>query len=260
MTQKEYSDTPSRNSIPHRHGISPQLSNSCIADVQRNKNGRPGAQGSDGPAHTEKVPNKVRLSALKRMKVLGSGLILFHLIALLLYGSFGLSSREEDNYASIFVYGGSIITFSSFIVLCCADNNQMSSSVGAHWAKAGLIGIVLPIFNFIGLIVMFKKVGQDRKTFWSGVLAFILYLLGNTLLLLQKGKSESEEHELRDKNPPADNLTADNAVMDNSPAANLSVDNSPTVDAPAINSLIDNSSVDYSPANNSLRPSICTFP
>ena len=290
MTQKEYGDTCSRNSIPHRHNTSPQQGYSSIAGIQR----------SDRmTVQTGEVPNGGKSGGLSWIRALGSTLNIGHLIFLMAYGSLGLSSRDEDDYSSIFVYGGSIITSLSYFVLYCADINKLTSSIfkrgqgeskGTLWAKAGLMGIVLPVFNFIGLIVMSKKVGQNRKTFWSGVLAFILYLLGNTLLLLKKGKSESEEHELRDNNPPANNSTADNAVMDNSPAANLSVDNSPvdnstadnavvdnspaanspaanssvdnspTVDAPAINSLIDNSSVDYAPANNSLRPSVCTFP
>lgn len=179
-----------------------------------------------------------------------------------------------------FVYGGSIITAFSHIMLYWADVNKLTSNIfkrgqgestGTHWAKAGLMGIVLPVFNFIGLIVMSTMVGQDWKTFALGILVFITYLLGNTLLLLKKGKkSESEEHELRDNNPPADNSpaanlsvdnssgdnsTADNAVVDNSPAANSSIDNSP-----AANSPVDNSSVDYSPANSSLQLSICTLP
>ena len=212
----------------------------------------------------------MRSIAPLEIQIFGSGFILVHLISLAAYSSFGLSSSEKDNYSSIFFYGGSIITIFSHVVLYCADVNQLSSSVferaekesrGAHWAKAGLMGIVLPVFNLIGLIVMFKKVGQDRKTFWSGIIAFIFYLLGNTHLLLKKEKtSESEEHELREDHLPADNSTPDSAVVDNSPAANSSADNSPTVDAPATNPLIDNSSVDYSPANNSLRPSIRTFP
>ena len=242
MTQKEYTDTFSRNSIPRKHGISPQLNNSNIADVQRSDNGRPGAQGSDRPKHAEEVPEGVKLTVLIAVKILGSAFNFLHLFSLMAYSFFGLSSREEDDYSSIFVYGGSIITFLSYFVLYCADINKLTSSIferrqgestGTHWAKAGLMGIVLPVFNFIGLIVMFTMVGQDGKTFALGIFVFIAYFLGNALLFFNKGEStESEEHELRDNNPPADNppadnSTADNALVHNSPAANSPVDNSP---------------------------------
>ncbi|CDH10009.1 uncharacterized protein ZBAI_01794 [Zygosaccharomyces bailii ISA1307] len=279
MIQKEYGDTLPRNAIPHRHATSPRLSYSCIGDAQCNENDRPGvqrrenssrgaqrssnsgpgAQRSDGPAHTEEVSSEVKLIALKIMKALGSGLNIAHLILLAAYGSLGLSSRDDDNYSSIFVYGGSIITVASHIILYCADTNKLTSSIfergqaesmGSYWAKAGLLVVVLPIFNSIGLIVMFVN-GQDRKNFWSGIFAFSAYLLGNTLLFLSKGENtRSEEYELRENSP----------LADNAPVSNLPAANSPANDAPATNSLIDNSSVDNSPLNNSPRPSIRTFP
>ena len=259
-----------------------QAGDSVVAGAQAGDSVVAGAQAGDSVvagaqtrSNTGEVPPIPKFDWQTCARVIGSAVIIIHLILLAAYASLGLSSRDEDNYLGIFVYGGSIITAFSHIMVYWADVNKLTSSIfergqgestGAHWAKAGLMGIVLPVFNFIGLIVMFTMVGQDGKTFALGIVVFITYFLGNALLFFNKGEStESEEHELRDNNPPADNppadnSTADNALVHNSPAANSSVDNSPTVDAPATNSLIDNSSVDYSPANNSLRPSICTFP
>lgn len=120
----------------------------------------------------------------------------------------------------------------------------MSSSVfekgeeegkGKYGAKVGIMGIVLPTFNLIGLIVTFIKVGQNRKTFGCGIAAFICYFVANTLLLLEIGTiPEPDEHELLENNPPAENSTANYAQVDNSQrknslAVNSRVHNSLTI-------------------------------
>ncbi|AQZ14633.1 hypothetical protein BZL39_G06510 [Zygosaccharomyces parabailii] len=265
MTQKEYSDTLSRNSIPHRHDSNPQLRYGCIAGVQLNDNDSPDIQRGDGRVHTGEVPNGVKTSAFIWIRGSGRALLLTHLFSLVAYGYFGLSSGEEDNHSSVFVYGGSLITAVSYLVLYCTDVNKLSSSIfengekegtGIRCAKVGVMGIILPAFNFIGLIVLFKKVGQDHKTFWSGITAFISYLLGNAFLLLKKGKkSEFEEHKLGENKPPVDKPPADNSQATNSSADNSPVDNSLVDNSPAANSPVDNPSADNSP-----RASIRTFP
>lgn len=265
MTQKEYSDTLSRNSNPHRYGTRPQLSYRCITGVQRSDNSGFGTQRSDRPARTKEVLNEATSSTLIGVRVLGSGFILAHLFSLAAYSIFGLSSRDENNYSSIFVYGGSLITLASYFVLYGAGINTVTSSVfergqgestGTYCAKAGLMGIVLPVFNFVGLIVVFIKVGQDGKTFWSGIAVFIAYLLGNVLLFMSKGENtESEEHELGEDNPPADNATVSNLPVANLPEDYPAVDNVPTANTPSANLSVDTLTVDNLPAAN---PSVDT--
>ncbi|AQZ13997.1 hypothetical protein BZL39_G06530 [Zygosaccharomyces parabailii] len=231
----------------------------------------------------------VKFKKMRRTRKAGCVFILFHLASLLIYSGVGLSSSDKDNYSSIFVYGGSFITFSSYVVLYCADAKNLTRSIfqqgegeskGTYLAKVGLMGIVLPVFNFIGLIFMFVNVGQDVQTFSWGIAVFSLYLLGNALLFFSRGEdTESEEHELRENNPPADTPVSDSPPADtpvsdspaadspvdtlpvnNSPTATSPVDNASTADSPAANSPVDNSSVDNPPANNSPRPSIRIFP
>ncbi|CDH16371.1 uncharacterized protein ZBAI_08159 [Zygosaccharomyces bailii ISA1307] len=158
---------------------------------------------------------------LTRGEVAGSALNVAHLCSLMAYSIFGLTSSREENYPSSFVYGASLITFFSYFVLYCADVNKLSSSIlekegkegtGTYLAKVGVMGIILPVFNLIALIFLFMKIRQDAKTFWSGIAAFIFYFLGNTLLFFSKGENtESEEHELRENNLPADNTPVSNS-------------------------------------------------
>ncbi|SJM88932.1 uncharacterized protein ZBIST_5132 [Zygosaccharomyces bailii] len=259
-----------------------QASDNIAAGVQPSGSAEAGAQPSDDGGRSQITRSDLvnhwfwsfkRLSALTGevltklefdwqacARISGILIILIHLILLAAYGTLGLLSRDEHNYSSIFVYGGSIITFISYVVLYCTNINKLTSSIfergqgesmGTHWAKAGLMGIVLPVFNFIGLIVLFTKGGQDDKTFRLGIAAFSFYFLGNTILFFGRGKhTESEEHEIRENNPPVAN-----SQVDDSPVDNLPVDNSPAVNSAAANSPVDNSSVDNSP-----RPSIRTFP
>ncbi|SJM88925.1 uncharacterized protein ZBIST_5125 [Zygosaccharomyces bailii] len=282
MTADEHIDnTLSKNYITHIYGTSPYRSDSAIAGTQRSDSVIAGAQTTRSNlancwyhiASSSKTWSVLIGEVLARLKfkgwswkkILGSIFNLGHFFSLPIYGGLGLSSRDKDSYSSIFVHGGSIITFFFYVVLYCADINKLTSSIlekgqgeskGAHWAKVGLMGIVLPVFNFTGLIVMFVKAGQDGKTFSWGILVFINYLLGNTLLFLGKGEStESEEHELRENNS-----TADNALVDNSTAANSSVDNSPVDNAQTANAPIDNSSVDSSPVDNLPKTSIRNLP
>lgn len=77
---------------------------------------------------------------------------------------------------------------------------------GAYWAKVGIMGVILPTFNLIELIVTFIKVEQNRETLGCGTTAFISYFVANTLLLVTIGKEpEPEDHELREDNSKADN-------------------------------------------------------
>ncbi|CDH18069.1 uncharacterized protein ZBAI_09857 [Zygosaccharomyces bailii ISA1307] len=117
---------------------------------------------------------RVKHKKMSRRRRARGIIILFHLASLLIYGCLGMSSSDKENYSRIFVYGGSFITVSSYVVLYCADANNLTRSIfqhgegeskGTYLAKAGLMGIVLPVFNFIGLIFMFVNVGQDVQTF-----------------------------------------------------------------------------------------------
>ncbi|AQZ15838.1 hypothetical protein BZL39_I05870 [Zygosaccharomyces parabailii] len=165
MTQKEYIDTFSRNSIPHRHNTGPQQGYSIIAGIQRS---------DKMTVQTGGVPNGGKSRGLSWIRALGSGLNIGHIIFLAAYGSLGLSSRDEDDYSSIFVYGGSIITSLSYFVLYCADINKLTSSIfkrgqgeskGTLWAKAGLMGIVLPFSILSDSLLCPKRLDKIVKPF-----------------------------------------------------------------------------------------------
>ncbi|AQZ11970.1 hypothetical protein BZL39_D00220 [Zygosaccharomyces parabailii] len=246
-------------------------SGSAVADAQPSDSAVAGAQQTRG--NIGEVLAKLKFDWKTCAKISGILIILIHLILLAAYGILGLSSRDEDNYSSIFVYGGSLITFFSYVVLYCANANKLTSSIfqqgegesrGTHYAKVGVMGIVLPVFNFIGLIFLFIKVEQNRKTFTLGINASISYFLGNTLLFMSKRKrTESEEHELRENHLPADdapvsNSPVSNSPVDTSPVDTSPVDTSPVDTSPVDTSPVDTSPVDTSPADNS--PSIHNFP
>ncbi|CDH18121.1 uncharacterized protein ZBAI_09909 [Zygosaccharomyces bailii ISA1307] len=249
-------------------------SDSTVSGAQRSDSAVPGAQitRSDLVNSWSRIRSSPKrwcaligevLTGLSWTEILGGMFNVIHLISLTAYGFFGLLSRNKGNYWSIFSYGNPLLTASFYLVLYCADVNKLTLSIfqrgekegtGTYWAKVGVMGIILPAFNFIGLIVTFIEVGQDRKTFGCGTAASISYFVGNALLLLSKGETnESEEHELRENNPPADS-----SPMDSSPTANLSVDNSPAdnsrvSNSRAANSLADDSPVDDAPTANSLE-------
>ncbi|AQZ11079.1 hypothetical protein BZL39_B10090 [Zygosaccharomyces parabailii] len=226
----------------------------------------------------EEVLARVKYKEMSRTGIAGSIVILIHLASLLIYGGLGISSSDKDNYSNIFVYGGSIITVFSYVMLFCADPTRLTLSIfeqgegesrGTHYAKVGVMGVILPAFNFIGLIYLIITVEQDRKTLTLGIIASISYFLGNALLFFSKRKTiESEEHELQENNLPVDtspvdtspvsNSPVDTSPVDTSPVDTSPVDTSPVDTSPVDTSPVDTSPVDDSPADNS--PSIHNFP
>lgn len=148
-----------------------------------------------------------------------------------------------------------------YIVLYCTDTNKLTVSIfqkekkevrGGYWAKVGIMGIILPTVNLIGLIVSFIEVGRNRKTFECETALFTSYFAANTFLPSKIAKKpESEVHGLRENNPPAENSIADYALVDNSPMDNAPPVNSPAANAPMHNAQVDHFPADNSPANNS---------
>lgn len=77
----------------------------------------------------------------------------------------------------------SSLFFLSRAILCCANKltlgilqKEEEERAGTYCAKLGVMEVNLPASNFIRLIVLVLNVGQDLKTFWSEIAAFMLPL------------------------------------------------------------------------------------
>ncbi|CDH11203.1 uncharacterized protein ZBAI_02989 [Zygosaccharomyces bailii ISA1307] len=95
MTQKQCSDTLSRNSIPNMHRISTQQIVSAVADAQRSDDGSACSQTIT--SNTSDVIARLKFKGLRWTKYAGSTFNVGHFISLLVYGIFGLSSKDKDN-------------------------------------------------------------------------------------------------------------------------------------------------------------------
>ncbi|CAR30707.1 ZYRO0E00308p [Zygosaccharomyces rouxii] len=191
---------------------SPQRNNS-ITDQQGSENGGTGSRtygiklaarlfrnpllSKRGVKHA-KEGLKIRSSdkSISGVRCGGSFCLFVYPIFLIGYSIFGFLYGDKNNSIHVFLYGSPLFTAVPYIIQYLNDVDTLLLSIFEigeknlleYFADPGIRELLLIVFEIVGFIYQLVKGRQNFGIFICGIVGFVSYLLGHTLLILERKK------------------------------------------------------------------------
>ncbi|GAV56448.1 hypothetical protein ZYGR_0DB00100 [Zygosaccharomyces rouxii] len=191
---------------------SPQRDNS-ISDQQRSENGGTGSRtygiklavrlfhnpllSKRGFKHAKEVLESNRSGKTKRiLRCIGSFCLFSYPFWLIAYSIAGFLFGDRNNSMHVFVYGNPLFTAVPYCIRYLDDVDTLllstfeigEKSLLGYFADPGIREFLLIVFEIAGFIYQCVKGRQTAWIFAWGILGFSFYLVGNTLLILERKK------------------------------------------------------------------------